>query len=152
MGHIQKVQVNEHQLPITGQAESFKHQIHPDGFARPVDFLAYVPSDACEFQGAQIFEWYECGGAWLAVGCAILKEIEIVAPLLVHEAQQTFEHDSAFHDAGPGKDGLDIFFECGVENRGGSLYHSADVVCFLAGIGVPIEHAELYKLPPLSST
>src|SRR5258708_19617563 len=111
-----------------------------DGFGRVGDFVGEVASDGWEFQGGQIFEWYECGGAWLAVGCAILKEIEIVAPLLVHEAQQTFEHDSAFHDAGPGKDGLDIFLECGVEDRGGSLYHSADVGGFLGGIGVPIEH------------
>src|SRR5260370_39338223 len=104
MGHIQKVQIKEHQVPITGEAESFKHQIHSDGFARPVDFLAYVPSDACELQRSQIFEWYECGGAWLAGGCTILKEIEIVSPLLVHEAQQSFQHDSAVHDTSPAND------------------------------------------------
>src|SRR5258708_37620835 len=87
------------------------------------------------------FERNERGGTLLAVGGAVLEKIEVVAPLLVHETQETFEDNSSFHDAGPRQNGLDVFFERRIKNRCGSLHHPTDVMRFLAGIGVAIKHA-----------
>src|SRR5271165_7077532 len=101
MDHIKKVEVDQHQVAITGLPEGFKHQIHPKRFASAVDFLAHISGHARKFQRAKIFEGYESGRAALAGGSAGLKEIKIISPLLVHEAQQTFKNDSAFHDTGP---------------------------------------------------
>ena len=52
---IEKVKVHQHQLPVTDLSQRFKHQIHPNRFARAVDFLANISGHAREFQRAQIF-------------------------------------------------------------------------------------------------
>src|SRR2546430_15540282 len=74
---------------------------------------------------------------------AILKEVKIVAPLLIHKTKQTLKDDSAFQDAGPRQNSLDILLERWIQNGGRGLDHSAHVVGLLAGIGIPIEHPQL---------
>src|SRR5256884_1860663 len=79
----------------------------------------------------------------LAVAGAILEEIKIVAPLLIHKTKQTLKDDSAFQDAGPRQNSLDILLERWIQNGGRGLDHAAHVVGLLAGIGIPIKHPQL---------
>src|SRR2546429_2662370 len=65
---------------------------------------------------------------------AILKEIKIVAPLLIHKTEQTLKYDPPFQDAGPRQNSLDILLERWIQNGGRGLDHSAHVVGLLAGI------------------
>ena len=63
--------------------------------------------------------------------------------LLIHEAQQPFEDDSALHDSGPRQNGFHVFFECGIEDGSSGLHHAPNVVVLLAGIREPIKHSQL---------
>src|SRR6267143_1377057 len=144
MRRVEEVQVHQHQLSVTDPPQRFKHQIHPKGFTGAVDFLAHISGHATEFQGAQIFEGNESRWPALTVSRTVLEEIEVVAPLLVHETQETLKNDSSFHNSRPGENGLHVLFESGIQDGCGSLYHSANVVRLLTGIGIPIKHAELF--------
>src|SRR5438034_627698 len=74
---------------------------------------------------------------------AILKEIKIVAPLLIHKTQQTLKYDPPFQDAGPRQNSLDILLERWIQDGGGSLDHAAYVMGLLTWIGIPIKHTQL---------
>src|SRR5207249_11783717 len=74
---------------------------------------------------------------------AILKEIKIVAPLLIHKTEQTLKYDPPFQDAGPRQNSLDILLERWIQDGGGGLDHATNVVGLLAGIGIPIKHTQL---------
>src|SRR5258708_6644820 len=128
MGGVQEVQVHEHQLPVTDLPQRLKHQIHPKRFTGAVNFLAHISGHSTEFQGAQIFEGNESRWPALAVSRTVLEEIEVVAPLLVHETQETLKNDPSFHNSRPGENGLHALFESGIQDGCASLYHSANVV------------------------
>src|SRR5438034_10370193 len=74
---------------------------------------------------------------------AILKEIKIVAPLLIHKTEQTLKYDPPFQDAGPRQNSLDILLERWIQDGGGSLDHAAYVMGLLTWIGIPIKHTQL---------
>src|SRR6266403_65964 len=75
---------------------------------------------------------------------AILKEIEIVASLLIHKTEQTLKYDPAFQDAGPRQNSLDILLERWIQDGGRSLDHPAYVMGLLTWIGIPIKHTQLF--------
>src|SRR6266446_4374281 len=144
MGRVEEVKIHQHQLPFTDLPKRFKHQIHPKRFTGAVNFLTHISGHATEFQGAQIFEGNESRWPALTVSRTVLEEIEVVAPLLVHETQETLKNDPSFHDSRPWENGLHVLLERWIQNGGCGLNHSANVVGLLTGIGVPIKHAELF--------
>src|SRR5438876_2128796 len=84
----------------------------------PLDFFSHVASLAASSSVPRFSNGIELIAPPWRFAEQPSKETEVIPPLLIHEAQKAFEHDSTFHDSCPRQNGFHVLLERGIRDGG----------------------------------